>query len=262
MTMLKLELKKDCKSLLIWSFAVGLMGLFCILLYQSIEGDMAKIADSFSSMGAFSDAIGMSTISIATMEGFFATEVGMMQALGSGLFAACVGIVLFSKEEDGHTAEFLYTLPKSRTNVAVWKYLAMIIELFLFHFICWALYAVSLLAVCDDFPYEKLTAFMALQFLLSLEIAVICSTISSVMRKNKLGIGIGVMFAFYVYDMIARIFPDLKDYIFLGPYSYANGADLFAGNGVDAASIIVGIIVIIIAAAAAVLLYNKRDLSV
>lgn len=262
MPMLKLELKNDRKALLIWSLAVGLMGMMCIFLYQSIEADMAKIADSFASMGAFSDAIGMSTISIATVEGYFATEIGMMQALGSGMFAACLGIVLFSKEEDGHTAEFLYTLPRSRVNIAVCKYAAMLAELFLFHLICWALYAVSLVAVAEDFPMDTLAGFMALQFLLSVEIAAICSAVSAAMRKNKLGLGFGVMFALYVFDMMARIFPDLKDFIFLGPYAYANGAELFAGNGVDAKAIIVGAIVIAVSVLCAVTIYGKRDLSV
>ena len=64
------EMKLNFKSLLIWSLTVGGMGLACILLYQNMQTDMKEMADMFSNMGAFSDAFGMSTLSIATLEGF------------------------------------------------------------------------------------------------------------------------------------------------------------------------------------------------
>ena len=40
------ELKLNLKTFLIWSLSVGLMGLVCILLYQSMEGDMKDIQQS------------------------------------------------------------------------------------------------------------------------------------------------------------------------------------------------------------------------
>ena len=63
------ELKMNLKSLLIWSLSVGGMGLACILLYKNMEGEMQEMADAFSNMGSFSDAFGMSTLSIATIKG-------------------------------------------------------------------------------------------------------------------------------------------------------------------------------------------------
>ena len=57
------ELKLNLKSFLIWSLSVGLIGLACILLYQSMQGEMKDMADAFSNMGSFSDAFGMSTLS-------------------------------------------------------------------------------------------------------------------------------------------------------------------------------------------------------
>ena len=53
----KHELKQNYKSMLIWSLSVGLMGMFCICLYSSMTEDMAALSDSFSNMGAFSDAL-------------------------------------------------------------------------------------------------------------------------------------------------------------------------------------------------------------
>ena len=89
----KNEWKSGFKSLLIWALSVGGMGLICILLYKSMEDSMAGMAESFASMGAFSDAFGMSTLSIATLKGYFATEIGTIHALGSSFFAASIATI-------------------------------------------------------------------------------------------------------------------------------------------------------------------------
>ena len=137
------ELKLNLKTFLIWSLSVGLMGLVCILLYQSMEGDMKDMADMFSNMGAFSDAFGMSTLSIATIEGFFATEVGTVHGLGSGMFAAILAIDILSKEEDKHSGEFLFSLPISRSKVLAAKGGCVVILLTLFTVICALFYICS-----------------------------------------------------------------------------------------------------------------------
>ena len=111
------ELKMPLKNLLIWSLAVGITGLACILLYRSMQGEITELGDAFSDMGFFSDAFGMSTLSMASLAGFFAVEVGTVHGLGSGMFAAVTAVVILSKEEDGHSGEFLFSLPVSRSRV-------------------------------------------------------------------------------------------------------------------------------------------------
>ena len=69
----KQEIKLNLKGLLIWAITVGGLGFVCVLMYQSMEGEVKDMADTFSNMGAFSEAFGMSTLSIATLAGFFAT---------------------------------------------------------------------------------------------------------------------------------------------------------------------------------------------
>jgi ABC-2 type transport system permease protein len=101
---LKYEWKSGWKSLLIWALSVGGMGLIFIILYKGMEDSMADMAEKYAKMGAFSDAFGFSTLSIATLKGYFAIEVGQIHALGSSIFAASIATVILSKEEDGHTA--------------------------------------------------------------------------------------------------------------------------------------------------------------
>ncbi len=260
-TILIREIKLNLKSFLIWSLAVGIMGLSCILMYQSMEGDMMEMADMFSNMGAFSDAFGMSTLSIATIEGFFATEVGTVHGLGSAMFAAIMAIDIISKEEDKHTGEFTFSLPVSRSKVLAAKGICVLILLVLFTLICSVFYVAGFVYLSEEVPAENLTTFMFRQFVMNLEIAAISFGISAISGKSKMGIGLGITLIFYVYDLMGRVVPDLNDYLYLGPYSYANASEIFAGKDLDTKSILVAIIVTVLGAGCAFWIYNKRDLA-
>jgi len=85
--------------------------------------------------------------------------------------------------------------------------------------------------------------------------------ISAVSKKNRLGIGISVAMLLYVYDLMARVVPDLKDAIFISPFSYSNATSIFAGESRDCVALILGTIMIVIMTVGAGMIYAKRDLA-
>jgi len=255
------EMKLNIKSLLIWSLTVGGLGLICVLMYQSMEGDMQEMADAFSNMGAFSDAFGMSTLSIATLAGFFATEVGTVHGLGSGMFAAVIAIAILSKEEEGHTGEFLFSLPVSRTKVIAAKGISVLIALVAFTVICGIMYLIGVAMLGETIPNEEFIRFMAGQLLMNIEVASVCFAISSISGKNRMGLGIGIVMVMYFYDVVGRVVPDLKDYLFIGPYSYANASEIFSGAETDGKAVAVGVIIAVVCVIYAFWEYNRRDLA-
>ncbi len=255
------ELRMNVKVLLIWGLAVGGLGMACILLYDSMQGDMKQMADAFSNMGAFSDAFGMSTLSIATLKGYFATEVGTVHGLGSGMFAAILAIGILSREEEGHTGEFLLSLPITRSKTVAVKGAVVVFLLFLFTVFCGIFYAAGSAILGEQLPAREFLVFMSRQLLMNLEIAGICFAISSLSGKNRTGAGIGITLLFYIFDLTGRVVPDLKDYLYLGPYSYANASEIFSGAGTPANALIIAIAVMICGAAFAFFCYNRRDLA-
>ncbi len=255
------EMRLCLKTLLIWSLSVGGIGLVCILLYQSMQGDMREMADAFSNMGAFSDAFGMSTLSIATLKGYFATEVGTVHGLGSGMFAALLSIGIISGEEEHHTGEFLYSLPVSRSKVMAAKGLSVTVMLVLFTAICVVFYVFGFVYLKEEIPAKEFMTFMSMQLLMNLEVAGICYMVSSLSGKNRMGLGLGIAMMFYVYDLVGRVVPDMKDYLFMGPYSYANASEIFSGKEIQAAAVFFAVIVIIFSIIAAFVIFNKRDLA-
>ena len=257
----KHELKLNLKSLLIWSFSVGGLGFICLLMYTSMDGEMMDMADTFSNMGAFSDAFGMSTLSIATINGFFATEVGTVHGLGSALFAALLSTVLLSKEEDAHTGEFLFSLPLSRGNIVLAKLLSLLIELTLFTLICGVMYILGFAVLKEDISWNEMMIFLGSMLFMNIEISAIALIISACSARNRMGVGLGLALIFYSYDLIGRVVPDMKDYLFVGPFSYTNASEIFAGKETPAEALITGVAVTVIALIISFAVYTKKDLA-
>ena len=255
------EMKSTWISFLIWTIAVGGMGFVCILLYSSMEDSMQEMADSFASMGAFADAFGMSTLSIATLTGYFATEIGTIHGLGSGMFAAAMATTMISKEEAGHSAEFLLALPVSRGKAVGAKICAIITQILLFHIICGASYAGGFLLLGEEMMMKEFLTFMGLQILMNFEIAGICLLISAGSRENRIGIGMGVALVLYLFDLMARIVPALEDYAMVSPYSFANASEIFVGKDMNYSAIGLGIVVIVACVAGGYTWYRTRDLA-
>ena len=258
---IKQEMKLNIKSLLIWALTVGGLGFVCILMYTSMEGEVMDMADTFSQMGAFSDAFGMSTLSIATLPGFFATEVGTVHGLGSAMYAAFFASCMLSKEEDGHTGEFLYSLPVSRTKVITAKALCILIDLIAFTIICGIFYFLGFAALDSEIPMQEMIRFLGSMLFMNIEIASVSYLMSSISGKNRVGAGLGVALIFYLYDLIGRVIPDLKDLLFFGPFSYANASEIFAGIDNPDYSILTGMIITVLSVAGAYFIYNRRDLA-
>lgn len=257
----KQELRLNLKMLLIWSLAVGGMGLSCILLYKTMEGDMKEMADMFSNMGAFSDAFGMSTLSIATLKGFFATEVGAVHGLGGALFSALVAAGMLSKEEELHTGEFLFSMPVSRKKIVAAKALCILVMLIIFTVICAVLYICGFAALGEELPVTEFTIYMFMQFLMDLEIAGICFAISAMSSKTRIGAALGLSLMFYAYDLIGRVVPDMKDCLFAGPFSYSNASEIFSGEDIRIGAILFGIAVTVIFTAFSFVYFDKKDLA-
>lgn len=261
MTILKHELKMNLKMLFIWMVCVGASCLGCILLFNGLKESMEEMASAYAEMGTFSTALGLDKMSVSTMEGFYATEVAIIFAIGGAMFAAMAGVIALSKEEEGHTAEFLYTLPLCRISIVFWKYLSVAVQIFLFNFGSFCLCAAGF-ALAGEAPSEKeLLLFHGAQLLMHLEIGSVCFLISSLSKRKQTGAALGFVVLLYVVDLMCRIVPDIENLKYVTPYYFSNAADIFVKESIDGTMLGSAFCVTILAAALATVIYQKRDLS-
>ncbi len=260
MRMLRHEWKMNLKSLLIWTICVGISCCGCILLFSSVADSMGEMAQSFSQMGSFSAAFGMDKISIATISGYYAAEISIIFSLGGAMFAAMTGAVLLSKEEEGHTAEFLYTLPVSRIHILLEKYFALILLVVVFNCICIGFDVGGFLGIQEEILWQEYFLYHLTSFVMQIEMGSICFLLSAIFRRKQIGLGLGIAVFFYLMDIMCRIVPDLDFLKYLTPFYYANAADIFSGEEVRYGLVCLGVAISIIATVAAGVVYRKRDL--
>lgn len=260
-TLLKHEIRRNIKALLIWALCAGVICFSCLLLFHSLEDTMEEMAGAYAQMGAFSAALGLDRLSVSTPEGFYATEIALIFAIGGAMFAAMTGAGIVAKEEEGHTSEFLHTLPFGRSRILLSKYAAMAILIFLFQAIC-LLWIAAGFAGIGTFP-DKDTFFLyhSMQFLMQLEVGSICFVVSSVSRKRQIGMALGFSVLLYLADLLCRAIPGLKNIKYLTPFYFSNAADIFAGGSVDVEMASVSLAVTIVCVVCAAVIYDKRDLT-
>ncbi len=261
MVVVKHEWKQNYKVLLIFSLVVGVFCGACILLFDSVAESMAEMAESFAAMGSFSTAFGMDKVSIATLEGFYAAEINLIFSLGGAMFAAMTGAALLSKEEEGHTAEFLYTLPLGRSKIVLAKYIALVTLVVAFNVVGILFEVAGIAFVGEAFAWKEYWMYHGLSFLLQLEAGSVCFFISACTRKKQTGAALGLSILLYLLDIMCRIVPELEWMKFVTPFYYCNAADIFSGSDLEVVCIGIGAVVMAASALVAGMVYKKRDIT-
>lgn len=261
MIVLKHELRQNVKSLLIWSLTIGLICYGCILLYKGVEPQLEETAQLYANMGEITKALGMDKVSLATLDGYFATQIVMMFGLGAGMFAAMIGSAILSKEEEGHTSEFLYTLPVGRSAIVIQKYASLLAMLVLFNLLIMGLELLGIWQIDLEFSYKSFFQYHAVAILMQVEIASLTFLVSAVNTKKQTGLALGITLILYAMDMMCRVIPDIDFVRYLTPYYFANGGAVFSQEKLDPISLFISVIVIVFSLLASLAVYQKKDLS-
>lgn len=257
----KHELKINLKSFLIWTSTIALTNFCFMLMYPSMESSLKRATDAYANMGSLTAAFGMDRLSIASALGFYGIEVGTILSLGGALFAAIIGTGILSKEEGGHTSEYLYTLPYSRINVTMQKTVAVFVIILAFDLVNMFFGFLSFPLIHATIHSQELLLYHAAQFSMHIEIAAICILISSILKKVSLGSGLGVALLLYFLDMMSRVLTQLKFAKYITPFYYANAADVMVNKKIDPSLLTIGMVVALICIISATWYYNQRDLA-
>lgn len=260
MTLFWHELRSNRKQLLLWAMCAGVCCFGCLLLFEGLEESMAEMADAYAQMGAFSAALGMDRLSVSTMEGFYATEVALIFSIGGAMFAAMTGAAIVAKEEEGHTSEFLNTLPVSRGYIIGGKYAAMAVLIGAFSLICcgWELAGFGLAQ--KPLPWKEFLLFHGAQLLMHLEVGSVCFLLSCLFRKKQIGAALGFAILLYLMDLMCRIVPGMEKLKYVTPYYFSNATDVFANGNVDVQMAAVSFLAAAASVPLAALIYSRRDL--
>ena len=248
------------KSLVIWTLCVGICCSGCILLFDSVKESMEEMGQMFAQMGSFSAAFGMDKVSIATLTGFYATEISIIFLIGGAMFAAMTGAVLLSKEEEGHTMEFLHSMPVSRSYIYLWKYATLLLLILVFNAVCMGLDVVGFLAIGEEIAWAEYVEYHILALVMQVEIGSICYLISAVCKRKQIGPALGLAVLFYLMEIMCNIVPDLEFLKYCTPFYYANAAAIYSGEESRMGLMLLGLVVTAVVVLLGGMVYKKRDM--
>lgn len=259
MEIVKIECKKNAKTMFLYSISVSGMILLCMLLFPTLKNQSAQMEQMYTSMGSFTTALGMDQVSITSVIGYFAIECGTVLGLGGVLYCGMLGIGMVVGEEQYHTVEFLYTHPRTRTRILLEKFLAMNLCIGGFYLINLFMSLLSFLWLKESFPIDKLILIFLFQYILGMEIAGMSFGISCFLRSGKLFAGIGIGFFFYCLDLYDNMQKHATVLRYLTPFSYASPVVILSKHGMEGKYLIAGMIQLMLFLGVGYFHFQKKD---
>lgn len=84
MTLLNFEMKRMRTSLIVWTAAIALLIMVCLIIFPDMEDQVDELNAAFSSMGGFTAAFGMDRLNFGELMGFYGLVV-VFVLIGSAL---------------------------------------------------------------------------------------------------------------------------------------------------------------------------------
>ncbi len=262
MTFFLHEIKQNRKLLYIWMLIIASLLLLCMLLFPSIKEQMKQMEEMYADIPGFSLAFGLDKLSIGTPLGFYGMECGTIISICGAMFAAILGIGMLAKEEGGHSTELIYITPNKRNYFITQKVIAVITILLVFQLFLTVLAFGMFAMIGEDVPFKELILYHTAQLVMNLEIAFICFGISSFLKKNNVGLGIGVALIFYFVNIFANISDEVKDLHYVSPFYYSDAAEIITEHEIKLLYMSIGICITVIALIISYIKYNKKDLNI
>lgn len=260
MMILRHELKQNYKSLLIWSVVLGVLTVIFMGMYESLQGDIESMADMYSSMGSFSQAFGMDKISFVTAMGFYGIEAGAMVSICGAMFGALTGIGILSKEEQHHTAEFLFTHPISRKRVMLEKLIFLVVQILVFNIIYFGFAVLSFSVIGESIEWKPFILFHVAQMLMHLQIGVLCFGISTYMRRQNTGAGLGLATLMYFLGLLYNVSDKAEMLKYITPFVYADAGTIMSEETIDFMLVGIGWAIVLVILLVGVIHYHRKDL--
>lgn len=245
-----------------WSIGLFTLGFIMMVFYPSLAGD-ASLDEVFNSMPQSVQAALGNAASLRTIEGYMASQVFDLRI---PLLTIIMAIALFygisHKEEREGTLQFLTTLPLSREQIVLQKYVACLVIILIAFIAVIIGIAVGLIVINESIDINKLAVMTTNALLLTLLAGTFIYTLS-------IGFGLGgaalaivsaLLFMLYILFVFSLSIEWLEPFRFISPFYYSNPREV-ASEGLNIYKTSVLAIGSILLYFIALNRFQKRDLS-
>lgn len=265
MKVFKQELSLNYKSFLIWAVGCGVLMLVYIMVFPLMETiDVSGMMESIS-QSLPRGLVQMFGFDINTDLSLIGPYLGMVMAemnMVIVIYAAYLGAVTLVKEESEGTLEYLYSMPVSRTQIFVEKFVAIIllfVGFIIFNMLvciigCLFITTVDMSLVKDIFKIFLGSLFSGLIYM---GLGYLASTVLRTTRQ-AIAVAIGMVFGTFVVGSMSSVTQQLDWLHYLSPLKYGEASTIIS-NMYNANYLYIGLIIIIVSIGISYILYNKKD---
>lgn len=262
MNIIKHEFKANLIALILWTISLVSIIFLVSFEFEVFQGNQ-EIQDFMEQpvFQQFYSALGAGNVNIMSPEGFLSL-LSIYIYLPLAIHAGLLGAGIISKEEKNKTAEYLFTLPVSRTQVLLSKFIAGFIYILAANII------VNGSATLIFGRFETSDTYY--QFLRNLSIGVFITQLiffavgvglASTLRdyKKSGSITVGILLGTYMLSVLSNMVEQANFLRFFTPFRYF-GAPEMIDNEFSLVYIIISIILIATGISSLFYFYRKRDL--
>lgn len=262
MNIIKREFRANLKSFLIWSGALIVIFFTASTEFEAYHNN-PDIVEAMKTFESLFQALGVEVQNMTTPKGFLAL-VSIYIYLPLSIYAGLLGSNIISKEEKDKTAEFLFTMPVSRTKVLHSKLLVALVYIVLIDLVTIGvnILAYSRFDLGSDF--FEFTIYLALGvFLTEILFLSIGMFLSSILNQYKLsgGITIGFLIASFMISMLIG-FVDKADFLmYITPFQFFP-ADKMMEGVFEPIFLVITVLFTSLGFAGLYYYYRRRDLTI
>lgn len=262
--MIKREFKVNLKSFIIWLSVLLIMFLVVFLIYPYIitEDTMNQMDELLKVFPEeILKAFNMDMSSIETAYGWLKSEGFVFVLLIIGIYSSTLGLNVLLKEESDKTIEYLGTLPITRREIVTNKIIVSIVYIIgmtiilgLFNYIC--------LVLSGSFDHKEFILLSLTPILIGIPLFAINLFISTYLHKTKkvLGIGLGMVFIFYILNVLSELSEKVSFLKYFSIYTLADIRGVINNNSISLWCIVISILITGIFIIGTYIRYNKKEL--
>lgn len=261
--MIKKEIYSNFKSFLIWISIIIAMFIIVFAVYPSMTKDAELMNQMLSAFPKeMLEHFNMDVIGIGTVFGWVATEGFMMLTLVGGVYFAMMGSNILLKEENDGTIEFLYSKPITRKKIVASKFITGFIYILLFN-LCISIVILFGLIFSKDLNFLKWVFISILPIIIHLFFFTISILISIFLTKTRksIGISLGILFGFYVLNVLGAMSEKIEFLKYLSPFYYINARSIITNSKIDGLNCIIVLIISIIFTILSFKFFDKKELT-
>jgi len=224
---LKMELRRSMKALIVWSVSLGIYTYLVFILYPMVKDIYALFPEEYME---YLNSVGGVPTNIVE---YFATEGGMFLQIFGAIFAAITGFSSLNREERGQTTDLIYTLPLSRKSFYNTKLLSVFIQVIVFSVINFIFIIIGLISVSSISFIGDLIIFTLLYTLMLVIIAIIGFALATITSGNsKSTISLLIPFPLYIFYLIATLSKnEYLEYLkYISPFTFSDPISLLKSD--------------------------------